>query len=382
MSRSAQEPLENHVDGAAESIVLDPLFIAWMYNTIMVSSAVVVNQIKEYAYIRHIGRLGQPRTTHRSEPYQWTPEQLYNPVDITVIGGSALTIYDFALQSVKTRDQMRRVGEYIGRETSDIDMVWWPRTTELMLSSSPLITHLCEQMIEQCNLQFQQKMGRAPFGITNIVCRLGNVTPGVHHIVFNVTHHGVTQELCDLSIHDGTSSQRYDEVDLPVQGVHPMIEDPVYCGSSILVPIRHPVSVRVPELKKYIRQQLFSFVNQLRHTEGSTVIHSVLRPNRDKAYINLSRVMYLFHVLSHIRPRNSTVLKDLIGTMAQVKQIRQYIALWIQIKMAVLVERINSVAEKEEIQGRTLEITNRFLNMAGGSQTRRSKKNRRTAKRR
>ena len=348
----------------------------------MISGAIAIEQIKEHAYIRHIGQLGQPRATHRSEPYQWTPEPLYNPVDITVIGGSALTIYDFVLRQVKARHQMQRVGEYIGRETGDIDMVWWPRTSDLMLSTSPMITLLCEQMIEQCTLQFQQKIARTPFGITNIECRLGNVTPGVHHIVFNVTHNGVTQELCDLSIHDGTSSQRYDEVDLPVQGVHPMTEDPVYSTSTILVPIRHPVSVRVPELKTYIRQQLFSFVNQLRHTKGSTVIHSVLRPNRDKAYINLSRVMYLFHVLSRITSRNSTALKDLIVTITQPKQIRQYIALWIQIKMAVLFERINSVAEKEEIQGRVVEITNRFLNMAGGSQTRRAKKNRRTAKRR
>lgn len=92
----------------------------------------------------------------------------YNPNDITIVGGSALNLYDILLKKIKERKEMKQLKSYINRETTDIDIVLWPRISTIqpfvditdmedyiITSKSLAIKSFISVLIEKLNKEFQ-----------------------------------------------------------------------------------------------------------------------------------------------------------------------------------------------------------------------------------
>lgn len=70
--------------------------------------------------------------TRRKTPYCIEKSKAfitYNPDDLTIVGGSALNLYDFKLESYKKKKEFEKLVYYTTKATSDIDIVWWPRVS-------------------------------------------------------------------------------------------------------------------------------------------------------------------------------------------------------------------------------------------------------------
>jgi hypothetical protein len=195
----------------------------------------------------------------------------YNPDDITLVGSATLTLYD------KLHD---------ANQPSDIDMVWWPSIcpsiqsdVDHVLITSPAIQTLIDEFIIALNTR------PLPNGISIHAYRLESLNRyrryrsdfmyigGVSHVVIDYTIEGRTYiQLCDISIHDGASSQRM-EVDGTYNAtLKRMIHDPIYCTVANTTMIEN---VRIPTLMHFILQQLYLYANKLKNndTYRSNVIY-------------------------------------------------------------------------------------------------------------
>ena len=234
----------------------------------------------------------------------------YHPDDITIVGGMALALYDDAISHIKKDRKLGSLEEFLTKNTSDIDMVWWPRIFDSEPSRPREIITINSPAIKERVLQFKQSL-QSFFQNREYVSFIMQLIPdvkslqisviqknviiaGVSHILiyFDVTYQdntSITLEMCDISIHDGGSSQ----ITMGPQGamLSPMENDPIYVSDMFQqinrIKIRK-IEVHVPILLKLIDQQLLAFSN-------------VLMKRDNKCIIIYNRLRYIQFVLA---PRN------------------------------------------------------------------------------
>jgi hypothetical protein len=100
-------------------------------------------------------------------------------------------------------------------------------------------------------------------------------------------HTTITFELCDLSIHDGGSSQITQKEDGSLILV-PMYYDPMYCSPFYqLIMIHTPlhIGITVPNMVSMIKQQLLAF-------------HNLLHKSSDKCIMYYKRIRYLQMIIT------------------------------------------------------------------------------------
>jgi hypothetical protein len=102
---------------------------------------------------------------------------------------------------------------------------------------------------------------------------------GVHKILIFCTlmyidHTTITFELCDLSIHDGGSSQITQNED-GSRIIVPMYHDPMYCSPFEITTIYTPhyVGIGVPNLISMMKQRLLAFQNLLHRSSDKCIIY-------------------------------------------------------------------------------------------------------------
>lgn len=237
----------------------------------------------------------------------------YHPNDLTIVGGMAFALYDNAVHDIKKARSLGPLQQYLSKNTSDIDIIWWPRIIDNTPGSDEEIIVINSPGIKKHIEQFKQNV-QSTFQDTKYVELIKNFIPnlqsleievsqtltiqaGVIHIIiyFNITYkNGATikLEMCDISIHDGGSSQiNVGPLGRPI--LMPMKTDPMYVSQNDhqikMLSITKEINVNVPIMLKLIDQQLLAFSN-------------LLEKKLEKCLINYNRIRY---VLLLLLPRNA-----------------------------------------------------------------------------
>ena len=253
-----------------------------------------------------------------------TTKFTYDSSDITIVGGVALNLYDYLFNPSKGRIELEPLINYIKKETSDIDIVWWPRTSyteKIINSKSEVIGDLVKKFKEKIISEFNNDDSKefrdlikkliiehSKNGIVDetgriiIVDKTDDVIigakakhsplPGVYSIKISCTIGVLSFKLCDISVHDTGSSQKY-KLDGTVPKLEFMDQDPIFSTNApgylnhkpimIEVDKASPVII-VPNIKSFVNQQMLAFNNFIISRDEDKL---------KKALINYKRVQFI-----------------------------------------------------------------------------------------
>ena len=358
------------------SIVSDIRVIEFIYRAIQNAAHNANNMERKKKlpyYVSQIGsmsRSDEPRFMYID--YDKSP-LYYDIDDITIIGGAVLNIYDSKLTGFKERrkDEFKSLREELNRETTDIDIVWWPREIlknrgYIYTADSPAIVSFIQSFI----VSLYDTLGAFPRGIisgfnnevkieyypTNnskeIERYTKNILRGVHSIKIIFIINNKKYNIVDLSIHDNGGSQENDSLGQIIDGLVSMYDDPVYC-SSIFGNEYSTISFRktkpyVPHPKWYVKQQLFAYGNFR------------MRGNIKKMNIIQKRIEYLIKILrSYLRShtnQNKRNINELFGAKVIYEQVVEEI-------IALAKEKGMNIEEKEEISENIVSSKNKNTNI-------------------
>ena len=281
----------------------------------------------------------------------------YNPPDLTLIGGAVLTIYDHLLPAFKERHDIKSLQSYMKRRTTDIDMVWWPtirlndktefitsktpaeqkkiqksytskEDTYLVIYTSPAIIEVVNVFAEALNNVFQDALPMIQSRVISAlsinesqvntfeieVSKKSFELAGTHTILVSFILNGIKmEEICQISLHDGGSSQLYRRDGEKNTSIETMHNDPVYCtvGNSYLIHLKdmhikvlNVQTIQIPSILAFVEQQMFAFGNNMISASG-TRLHVALQQDKyAKAFVHFKRVFYLKLLLSDFNTAN------------------------------------------------------------------------------
>lgn len=321
-------------EAISSTILSDVSIIADIYN-IVKSAGLIASTDREVLAVNKDVRVipankpGENRKSVAAKEVIGTYEISYDANDITIVGGAALNIYDYKLQALKERRELASLEEYIKKKTSDIDIVWWPRTR----TSNPIITTRSEAIIklvlvfkEKLIEKFEEKKRALESKIRPFITNATNAdtltilfemipvyAAGVFNINIMFQMKGINLKMCDVIIHDSGSSQRFDMDGKEITDVRFMDNDPMYSFpnpgkyNSISYLNVNGIDIAVPNIKSLIKQQLFAFEN-------------MLRAKMIKSFINYKRIQFIKKLLLSFKlkdtsnTRNFEELMEVFGT--------------------------------------------------------------------
>jgi hypothetical protein len=360
----------------SSEILSDINLIAYIYKIIKTAASYAVNSesvkklsnktciikltesINTKGHKIYIGK-NSTRTSNRcidSESYKVE----YNPDDIAIVGGSAITLYDNKISRLRERKELKKLQEYIIKKTSDIDIVWWPRIENqevIITSSSSGIKELVNKFRDELQKEFD-KNKEGIFEKIKSINGFNNATsleiyvlydeydryPYVHYpkggnhnlsIQFNILNQSL--KICDIIIHDSGASQNINWDGQRIRDLTPMNKDPMYIRpksskqidyeSNIDTSINHldidSVKIAVPNIELLIKQQLFAFKNFIRRVKDLTEINKTNQNKKPKgakimdindylrkALINLQRVQFLKLIIDNISISNENNIEN------------------------------------------------------------------------
>jgi hypothetical protein len=288
-------------------IVNEPDIMLKFYHIMKYAAELAVNKMKpvEWDDVRYnVLALGEEGTLRRGSHNRNNAQTIdyfveYNPKDIYVYGGCALTLYDIALRGLKEKHTLNALEKRVRRKTTDIDLVWFPRVPEVLFgtglivtSQSPAIKAMVlrvKKYLERILSRYERellKLFRVKLADRYEIVSVDNfevhhthiIEPGVHNITIKCSVNGIALKLCEMSIHDSGSSQRYNENYEEIHFLQPMTEDVVYCPPNELVHLDiHDKEILVPNLTLYCKQQLFTFGNLLKRHDYEKSLGSFYR---------------------------------------------------------------------------------------------------------
>lgn len=313
----------------SSTILSDVGIIADIYDIIKSAGLVAsterdVISAKKDVRVVPAGIPGQNRRTVEAKQVMDRYEVVFDANDITIVGGAALNIYDYKLRALKERREIGPLEDYIKKKTSDIDIVWWPRTNTknpIIISRSEAIINLVMAFKGQLIEKFEAKKKELEVKIRPYITNATNadlleisfemipVYPaGVFNINVMFQMKGKMLKICDIIIHDTGSSQRYDMEGKEVTEVVFMENDPLYSFpnpgkyNSLSYLNVNGIDIAVPNIKSLIKQQLFAFEN-------------LVRAKQAKSFINYKRIEFIKKLLMSFRlsdPKNKRNLGDLV----------------------------------------------------------------------
>jgi hypothetical protein len=303
-------------------IVNEPDIVLKFYHIMKYAAELAVNKMQpvEWDDVRYnVLALGEEGTLRRGSHNRNNAQTIdyfveYNPKDIYVYGGCALTLYDIALRGLKEKHTLNALEKRVRRKTTDIDLVWFPRVPEVLFgtglmvtSQSPAIKAMVlrvKKYLERILSRYERellKLFRVKLADRYEIVSVDNfevhhthiIEPGVHNITIKCSVNGIALKLCEMSIHDSGSSQRYNENYEEIPFLQPMTEDVVYCPPNELVHLDiHDKEILVPNLTLYCKQQLFTFGNLLK------------RHDYEKSLGSFYRVAFILYLLEPLGQTN------------------------------------------------------------------------------
>lgn len=282
-------------DHPSVRLIDSPIFIARMFQTIAICASGASS----------VDRTGSFNATH-----------------LSLIGGSVLTIYDYILREYRARKvgRLRRLREYIQDATRDMDIVWYMTNKPNQAQVKPDLTrsvgralaeYLQDDSIKIEMESFIQEIIELPVVIQirtiDKVDRFGTFT-----IHIEVAIDGYDPfNICDCAVHDGYSSQQYDDNHVEFQRtnargniIHRAVAtDPTYCDlyNTFLIQVNGSY-IRIPQIGRFVDQQIFAFGNLALHYDVARQINSMK---------NLKRGLYLLRLMSLIDTSNAQNTRDI-----------------------------------------------------------------------
>jgi len=242
----------------------------------------------------------------------------YDSSHIITIGGSALSLYNIFLSQFKDRHHINEISDFMGKDTSDMDMIWWPfRSDAIYVSTSPYIVELATSVAGK----LQQQMDSRNENLTtllNRVLKMKNtyececiMTP-MHHIgtlhvelFLKINGQKMDKSICDLSIHDSSCSQQYNMMFQTYQTVGPMTNDIYYITLQDYINIGN--FGNIPRIDAFVQQQLFTFGTIMnRIATNPDKIHEKAR----KAMICYLRVEFVQRLLLSVQFDNPNNMRN------------------------------------------------------------------------
>ena len=252
------------VASAAEAAVsVEPTVVD--YNTALASNPRMIQSM--YMLVKSAG-------AHIHEAFQ--------SEDITVTGGSAYCMY---------AEQYRRLPQM---PTSDIDMVWWTpgRVDNGVINGIiPIFSRniIADPNVQTTLIEIIQPLHLSP--IQHIAIQVsdpkhyplaGPIINSNLHISILIDGTYLIKNLCELSIHNGISSQRFNinhrylgsnHASSPTKSAQ---ADPIYCDHTANF-TAELFNVRVPTIGRYVIQQLFAYKNLRIFADAITIPKSHIR---------------------------------------------------------------------------------------------------------
>lgn len=365
-------PSEMSSDIISSRLISHIDFIALIYGIVKDAASITVLtptviENKNKLCILPINELGIIRTSRSCEETTSAGSIIYSSDDILIAGGTVLNIYDSILTGFKARRDIKKLKEYITRDTFDIDMKWWPReapTRVIATSKSKAIITLVETFKDTLISKFESDTIRTQIlekiqsysgldGITklSIYISLKDVRyVGANSLTITLNIKDTSEKeyaikICDISIYDNGSSQDHTmEGDL-IGKLQLMYEDPNYSSPFIglpnsmkIIPIED-TNIALPSLDHYIYQQIFAFNNQIREMNS-------------KAFINYRRVMFILLLLNkYIPSNNKNNFKNIINITRNnsSKKIILYMTQLLRKNIDKYNENIASICKRTEI---------------------------------
>jgi len=258
--------------------------------------------------------------------------------DITVVGGSVVTVYEEWLRNYKNRHPLPE-DMVLERKTNDIDVTWCMAVNPEVPYRNPDVVYAMGQeyvvklilklksrssllINEIRNIPALQQLDLSVFSVevdTKADHKRYNVKQlvemyGSYHIIITLKIGSFHFTVCEINIHDGYHSQKYNwnheyQANKTI-GLH---SDPMYCtagfppmiaSTTTTIPIQTKTMrlalVRVPNLRRFMEQQLFAFGNLLLDV-----------PPKEKGYIALQRVVYLIRLTMEGLLHSAEDMKDM-----------------------------------------------------------------------
>ena len=237
----------------------------------------------------------------------------YNPNNICITGGSALTVYDYYLKEYITAKELQTLESMTGRKTPDIDMVWWPTYNNpkyAIISASDIIHNFALRVKDSIERYFIRDFVMADikigdeiysiaedgiiiqdnFGLSESYPRIEGYKYGTHQInvIFKFTN-GIKCKLIDLSIYDTASNQT-----APKDPIEPMINDPMYIKAEYINRLKiNDIRINVPIIAALEEQQRYAYGR---------------RVNKQNVYSK--RLEYMAQLFKNIKNENLNTIKD------------------------------------------------------------------------
>jgi hypothetical protein len=302
------------------SIVSDQRVIEFIYRAVKDAGRMAfdIEMMKKLPYyVSPIGSMSRIHDSRSILSEYNNPPLSYISNDITIVGGAALNIYDSKLTGFKQRrsQEFKSLREELSRETTDIDMVWWPRETnrksgKIYTADSPAIFSFVQSFIGSLYGTLNNlPRGLIP-GLNNIEIKPRFIPIiGVHFIEISFLIYNKEYKIADLAIHDNGGSQQYDSSGKEITKLVSMYNDPIYCssyeGNEYSTTSFRKTKPYVPNPIWYVKQQLFAYGN------------FSMRGDVNKMSIIQKRIEYLIKILrSYLRNhtnQNKHNLTELFG---------------------------------------------------------------------
>ena len=219
----------------------------------------------------------------------------YDANDITIVGGAALNVYDYKLRELKERRELEALDNYIKKKTSDIDIVWWPRSVsnkEIITSKSEAIIQLAQAFREELQQKFNDAANDLDVKVKPYISNISNADElSIYVEMFQTRPAGVFNinvqfrikdkilKICDISLHDSGAGQRYDADGNEITTMQFMTEDPVYCSpntgnmNSITYLNVKGIDIGVSNIHAFVNQQMLAFDNLIRVQNSKSLIN-------------------------------------------------------------------------------------------------------------
>ncbi len=228
----------------------------------------------------------------------------YDPNTITIMGGAALNVYTTLLSKYIKTKGIIELKDYVKRETTDIDIVWWPnynKEDKAIISASPIIKKFVENLTKKIEetISTVKITGIKNLTVDNNINQIAttkfddSLTSKYKFGSFQIYIYGETEKeknikLVDFTIHDTASGQRTSEKNSPIciNCIKPMEDDPTYINSVTIHKIN---DINIPKISTFIKQQKYAFNN-----------------NPEKRKVYYYRLLYIEELLRNVTTNNNT----------------------------------------------------------------------------
>ncbi len=166
--------LAEYDEELSKKIVNDITYLTKLYNTVIQAAnapSVKVNSNDEKIFIEYGTKSRTKRVSANTRNVEngtevASPKDIkleYDPKNICITGGSALTVYDYYLKEYITAKELKNLESMTERKTPDIDMVWWPTYNNdkyAIISASEIIHNFAVNFKNSIEWYFSQNYKR------------------------------------------------------------------------------------------------------------------------------------------------------------------------------------------------------------------------------